>query len=207
MRLQLYRRRLLVRMRRLTSVTGVPVLLRIGEVAQATGVSTSALRFYEAQGLLTPTERTPAGSRRYDSEHVARVDFIRTAQRLGLTLAEIADLLAAVDSDDPVPARERLRRLVTNKIAATRHQIDELQAFSRQLERVQVRLGQDPGCGCRHLGTCGCLPLPPPRPGRPLPPEQLAISRARSAVSPDPGPALAAGRTRGPGGEAQSVGG
>lgn len=189
-------------------------MLRIGEVAQATGVSTSALRFYEAQGLLTPTERTPAGYRRYDSEHVARVDFIRTAQRLGLSLAEIADLLAAVDSDDPVPARERLRRLVTNKIATTRHQIDELQAFSRQLERVQVRLGQDPGCGCRHLGTCGCLPLPPPHAGRPLPPEQLAISPARSAVPPDAGQDLAAATTQGAAGtrqgasgEAQSTGG
>lgn len=143
----------------------VPALLRIGEVAHATGVTTSALRFYEAQGLITPAERTASGYRCYDAENVARVAFIRTAQRLGLSLTQVADLLAAVDGDDPVPARDRLRDLVTEKIATTQHQIEDLQAFTRQLERVRARLSQGPGCGCRHLGTCGCLPLP-------LPPEK-----------------------------------
>jgi len=74
-------------------------------------VATSALRFYEAEGLVMPAGRTAVGYRLYDPEQIARVRFIRHAQRLGLSLAEVGELLAAVDSDDPVPTRDRLRHL------------------------------------------------------------------------------------------------
>ncbi len=85
--------------------------------------------------------------------------FIRHAQRLGLSLVEVGELLAAVDSDDPVPTRDRLRHLVAHKLVTTRQHITELQEFTGQLERVHRRLSGNPGCGCRHLGSCGCLPL------------------------------------------------
>jgi len=139
--------------------TPVSDLLTIGEVARAADVATSALRFYEAEGLVMPAGRTAVGYRLYDPEQIARVRFIRHAQRLGLSLAEVGELLAAVDSDDPVPTRDRLRHLVAHKLVTTRQHITELQEFTGQLERVHRRLSGNPGCGCRHLGSCGCLPL------------------------------------------------
>lgn len=135
-------------------------LLTIGQVAQRTGVSTSALRFYEREGLVVPVARTSTGYRLYDDERVARVRFLRQAQQLGLSLTEVAELLSAVDFDDPLPTRERLRHLVAHKLVSTRAQIEELQEFARQLERVHLRLTGAPGCGCRHLNLCGCVPMP-----------------------------------------------
>lgn len=73
----------------------------IGEVAGACGVAPSALRYWEAQGLLDPGH-TSAGYRQYDPEQVARVRFIQRGQALGLTLTEIRDLLHAAASDEPV---------------------------------------------------------------------------------------------------------
>ena len=134
-------------------------LLTIGQAAEQSGATTSALRFYEKQGLVVPRARAVNSYRLYDDEQVARVRFIRQAQRLGLSLAEVAELLTAVDCDDPAPTRERLRHLVSHKLISARRQIAGLQEFARQLERIHIRLASEPGCGCKHLGSCGCLPL------------------------------------------------
>ena len=67
--------------------------MRIGELAEATGVSARSLRYYEDQGLLPPTERTPAGYRDYGPEAAARIDFIHRGQAAGLTLAQIRQIL------------------------------------------------------------------------------------------------------------------
>lgn len=137
-------------------------LLTIGEVARAADVTTSSLRFYEAEGLVVPAERSSTGYRLYDAEQVDRVRFLRRAQRLGLSLAEVGELLTAADSEDSLPARERLRHLVANKIATVRQQIDELEAFTGQLERVHRRLDDGGEWSCRHLTACGCLTLDQP---------------------------------------------
>ena len=65
----------------------------IGDVARRAGVPTSALRFYEAHGLLT-SERNESGHRRYHPDALRRISFIRVAQRVGLSLAEIRQALA-----------------------------------------------------------------------------------------------------------------
>ncbi|MFP5489485.1 MAG: MerR family transcriptional regulator, partial [Acidimicrobiia bacterium] len=70
-------------------------LLTVGEVAERTGVATSALRFYEDEGLIR-SERNPAGHRRYHADVMRRVSFIRTAQRVGLSLGEIRGALASL---------------------------------------------------------------------------------------------------------------
>ena len=70
-------------------------LLTIGEVATRAGVATSALRFYEQERLITST-RTGGGQRRYHREVLRRVAFIRVAQRVGLTLADIRTALATL---------------------------------------------------------------------------------------------------------------
>ena len=67
--------------------------MRIGEVAAEAGVGIQTLRYYERRGLLLPPTRQLSGYRRYDSDVIQRVRFIRRAQDLGFTLQEIADLL------------------------------------------------------------------------------------------------------------------
>jgi DNA-binding transcriptional MerR regulator len=67
--------------------------MRIGELAQQTGVSTKTIRYYEDIGLLPPPEREPNGYRDYDDGALERLRFIRDAQATGLTLTEIASIL------------------------------------------------------------------------------------------------------------------
>ncbi len=67
-------------------------LLSVGQVAERAGIATSALRFYETNGLITST-RNDAGHRRYRADVLRRVGFIRVAQRVGLTLGDIRDAL------------------------------------------------------------------------------------------------------------------
>jgi MerR family redox-sensitive transcriptional activator SoxR len=80
----------------------------VGGVARRAGVATSALRFYEANGLITG-DRTDAGHRRYRADVMRRVGFIKVAQRVGLSLEEIR---AALDSlpASRTPNRSRTRR-------------------------------------------------------------------------------------------------
>lgn len=72
--------------------------MRIGELAAMTGTTTKTLRFYEQQGLLPEPARTPAGYRDYPPEMADRIGFIRAAQASGLTLAQIAGILAVRDA-------------------------------------------------------------------------------------------------------------
>ena len=83
-------------------------LLGIGEVARRAGVATSAVRFYERQGLLAPDART-SGQRRYRPETLRRLVFVRMLQDGGLSLEDIAGILEADDIDEwKAIARTRL---------------------------------------------------------------------------------------------------
>lgn len=72
--------------------------MRVSELARAVGVSPGTIRYYERAGLLPPPERTAAGYRQYDTGAVDRFRFIQGAQRLGLKLEDIRDLLAVRDT-------------------------------------------------------------------------------------------------------------
>lgn len=72
--------------------------MRIGDLAAISGLSTKAIRFYEQRGLLPAPPRTPGGYRDYPAKTAARLAFIRDAQSVGLTLAEIRSVLALRDS-------------------------------------------------------------------------------------------------------------
>ena len=119
--------------------------LTIGEVAERSGVATSALRFYEDRGLIA-SERTAAGHRRYPRAVIRRVAFIVFAQRVGLTLGEIDEALAALPSDR-VPERADWARLSRS----WRARIDERIA---ELERLKHGLTECIGCGCLSLDRC-----------------------------------------------------
>jgi MerR family transcriptional regulator, redox-sensitive transcriptional activator SoxR len=77
--------------------TGSRRTFSVGEVAARAGVATSALRFYEANGLIA-SERTDAGHRRYHADVLRRVGFIKVAQRVGLSLDEIRSALDSLPS-------------------------------------------------------------------------------------------------------------
>jgi DNA-binding transcriptional MerR regulator len=89
--------------------------LTVRELATAVGISPDAVRFYERSGLLPAPDRTPAGYRSYTPDAIDRLRFIQGAQRLGLRLREIRDLLAVCDTGTcPCePAEVLLRRRIT----------------------------------------------------------------------------------------------
>src|SRR5579884_2217193 len=68
--------------------------IRIGKVSQATGLSIDTIRFYEKRGLLDRPLRSEGGFRLFDAEDIQRMQFIRRAQQLGFSLAEIRELRA-----------------------------------------------------------------------------------------------------------------
>jgi MerR family redox-sensitive transcriptional activator SoxR len=119
--------------------------LTVGEVAARSGVATSALRFYEANGLIAG-DRTDAGHRRYHADVLRRVGFIKVAQRVGLTLDEIKTAL------DSLPSRRTPNRKDWAKLAASWQPVlDERIAM---LEAMKEKLDGCIGCGCLSLDTC-----------------------------------------------------
>jgi len=127
--------------------TSEPVkLFTVGEIARRAGVATSALRYYEDEGLVR-SERNDAGHRRYHADVLRRVSFIRTAQLVGLTLAEIRDALASLPDGRTPTARDWA------VLARTwRPRLDERIAI---LTRLRDQLDDCIGCGCLSLTACG----------------------------------------------------
>jgi DNA-binding transcriptional MerR regulator len=109
--------------------------LRIGALAARSGVSPDTLRHYERRGLLPPLRRSPAGYRLYGPEAVARVAIIRAGLAVGLTLAELAEVVRLRDGGH-VPCR-RVRTLVAGKL---RDLEDRLREIENAKERIQELL-------------------------------------------------------------------
>ena len=120
-------------------------LMTITEVARRSGVAASALRFYEERGLIR-SERKGSGHRRFPRAVLRRVAFIVFAQRVGLTLAEIAEALSKLPQDRAPTGREwsRLSTMWTTRI-------DERIA---ELQRMRSSLDGCIGCGCLSLERC-----------------------------------------------------
>src|SRR5262245_30146001 len=117
-------------------------------MSERTGVSTSALRFYEAEGLIHAS-RSEGGQRRYPRETIRRVSFIRVAKEVGLSLADISAALASLP-DHRTPTKRDWERLSTEWRPRIDHQI-------RVLERLRDRLTGCIGCGCLSLQACRLL--------------------------------------------------
>jgi len=120
-------------------------VLTIGELAKRSGTATSALRFYEEQGLIH-AERNRAGHRRYPRAVLRRVAFIVFAQRIGLSLEEIRAELAQLPRSR-APERADWAKLSARWKARIGERIAEL-------ERLQATLGECIGCGCLSLDRC-----------------------------------------------------
>jgi MerR family redox-sensitive transcriptional activator SoxR len=119
--------------------------LSIGEVADRSGIAPSALRFYEAEGLVLAT-RSGGGQRRYERDVLRRLAFIRVAQRVGLTLDEVRAALATLPDQRTPNARDwaTLSR-------AWQPRLDEQIAM---LVGLREQLTSCIGCGCLSLRAC-----------------------------------------------------
>jgi MerR family redox-sensitive transcriptional activator SoxR len=120
-------------------------IITIGELAKRSGVATSAIRFYEEQGLISST-RTDGGQRQYRRETLRRVGFIRAAQAVGLNLAEIRSALDALPGQR-TPTKQDWERLSRAWQPLLQERIDGLIALRDQLASCV-------GCGCLSLKSC-----------------------------------------------------
>jgi MerR family transcriptional regulator, redox-sensitive transcriptional activator SoxR len=120
-------------------------VISIGDLAARTGVSVSAIRFYEGKGMITPF-RSSGGQRRFLRSDIRRISFIRIAQGLGLTVEEISDHLRALPLGRTPTAQDWSRISV-----ALRQKLD---AQIESLTRTRDLLDGCIGCGCLSLKTC-----------------------------------------------------
>ena len=119
--------------------------LTIGQLAGRAGVATSAIRFYESRGLIRST-RTTGNQRRYEQSTLRRIAFIRTAQRVGLSLDEVAEALATLP-EGRTPTKADWARLSRTWRPRLDEQIE-------RIERLRDKLDGCIGCGCLSLKTC-----------------------------------------------------
>lgn len=120
-------------------------LIPIGEMARRTGLSVSAIRFYEDKGLIEPV-RTGGNQRRFLRSDIRRLSFILIAQQLGLSLGEIDDVMRSLPHSRTPTARDW--RTIS---AAIR---DRIESRISELERTRDRLDGCIGCGCLSLDKC-----------------------------------------------------
>lgn len=118
--------------------------MRIGALAALTGLSRDSLRFYEQRGLLQ-ARRSANGYRDYPEEAVQWLGYVRTAQQLGFTLAEIAaDLPRLTQGEDAAPA---LRATLARKMADIDQRIAALQELRAELA-IRLADTQETGANC-----------------------------------------------------------
>lgn len=123
----------------------LPASLTIGELSERSGVPTSALRYYDRLGLI-PADRSAGNQRRYPRSSLRRVAFVRVAQRVGVTLDEIAEALATLPPDR-TPTKADWQRL-------SRVWHERLDDRIDMLVRLRDRLSGCIGCGCLSMKSC-----------------------------------------------------
>ncbi|RBM23439.1 redox-sensitive transcriptional activator SoxR [Prauserella sp. PE36] len=119
--------------------------LTIGEVMRRTGVSASALHFYERKGLITSL-RTSSNQRLYERHMLRRISLVLVAKRLGIPLADVASVFRRLPTDH-APTHEDWQRVSR----AWKRQLEERR---RQLESLERELTGCIGCGCLSMKAC-----------------------------------------------------
>ncbi len=119
--------------------------MSVGQVAERSGMATSALRYYEREGLIAATRNT-GGHRRFEPVVLRRLAFIRAARHVGLSLDEIREALGSLP-EDRTPTKADWTRL-------SRSWRKRLDAEIQALEALRDGLDGCIGCGCLSLRTC-----------------------------------------------------
>ncbi|BCB88280.1 MerR family transcriptional regulator [Phytohabitans suffuscus] len=143
--------------------------LRPGEVAAAAGVNPQTLRYYERRGLVTEPARTNGGHRLYPPQTVTLLRVIKTAQRLGFTLDEVADLLEAATH-----RHGRRRHASPGLRARAEAKLGEVEQKIAELCVIRDTLREAVTAGCDDLVACAASPACP------LPFEGLAVRPAQA---------------------------
>ena len=128
---------------------------RIGDLAQATGVTVDTLRYYEREGLLPPAERTAGGFRCYSQETAQRMRFIKQARELGLSLQEIRQLV------HPENGRcAAVRQVLADRLSDVDRRLRDLASFRKTLKtalaqcEASLARSKNPACpAVRQLGA------------------------------------------------------
>ncbi|SDT22166.1 redox-sensitive transcriptional activator SoxR [Jiangella sp. DSM 45060] len=123
-------------------------LLTVGEVSRRTGVAVSALHYYEQLGLIE-SSRTSGNQRRYPRFMIRRISLILVAKRLGISLADVAEVFATLPMQR-MPDSHDWHRLSKRWQA-------QLEAKKRELENLQRELTGCIGCGCLSMKACYLL--------------------------------------------------
>jgi MerR family transcriptional regulator, redox-sensitive transcriptional activator SoxR len=118
--------------------------LTIGELAEQSGLQTSALRYYESVGLLSPARRV-GGQRRYDPVVLQRLAFIKLSQQAGFSVKEIRTLLEGFKMDTPPSARWRI--MAGKKLV-------EVEDLMLKVQRMKYLLEEGLKCGCLSFEEC-----------------------------------------------------
>lgn len=111
--------------------------MKIGELAEVTGLKIDTIRYYEGAGLLARHQRTESGYRIFTAEDVERIEFIKQAKRLGLSLTEIRDILSIQAVDQPTCVH--VRGLLEAKVQEVEQALQELTEFRSYLRRLLER--------------------------------------------------------------------
>ena len=125
--------------------------MRIGELAGRLGVTTKSIRFYESIGLLPDPARTPSGYRRYGEADAERLTFIKTAQRLGLSLDEIREIIAFRDRGER-PC-DYVADLLRRQVADLDGRIREMRTLRAELKSLEAKAA----AGVDGGGYCGVI--------------------------------------------------
>lgn len=128
----------------------------IGEASRRSGFSIKTLRFYERRGLFAPATRSGGGYRLFTEADLRRLEFVRQAKALGLTLNEIHELMKATRERTCALTRPLLLHALDRRISETSRQIESLTELRRTLHRSRRGLSRRPPTNHR-LGYCSCL--------------------------------------------------
>lgn len=144
---------------------GVVTQLTVSRLAERVGTSADTLRYYERIGLLPAPQRSPAGYRLYDDGAVERIRFIKQAQRFGLRLADIGELLT-IRERGLCPCG-RTRRLLEARVAELEEELADLARLRDDIEQMVDELPAQDSDGWQCSGSLMRLTDPPQELGEP----------------------------------------
>ncbi len=124
-------------------------MLTIGKLSQRSEVKVPTIRYYEEIGLMPEPERTDGNQRRYASEHLERLSFIRHARDLGFSIGDIRELLSLQATPDaPCTTADHI---ANRQLEAVRARIHRLQKLETELQRIAGGCCNDAAASCNVL--------------------------------------------------------